>query len=84
MRIENLQKVLPEHTAALVTSGDNRFYLTHMRSSAGVVLVTREQAYLIIDFRYIEKAKKDKVIAETLKKERAVYELSGSHHYRQR
>ena len=58
MRIENLQKILPEHTAALVTSGDNRFYLTHMRSSAGVVLVTREQAYLIIDFRYIEKAKK--------------------------
>ena len=55
MRIENLQKILPEHTAALVTSGDNRFYLTHMRSSAGVVLVTREQAYLIIDFRYIEK-----------------------------
>ena len=57
-RVEDLQKTLKKDTAALITSDDNRFYLSGMRSSAGTVLVTPENAYLIIDFRYIEKASK--------------------------
>ena len=57
-RVENLQKTLAKDTAALITTNDNRFYLSGMRSSAGTVLVTPENAYLIIDFRYFEKASK--------------------------
>lgn len=57
-RIENLQKILGNDKAALITTADNRFYLSGMRSSAGTVLVTPKNAYLIIDFRYFEKASK--------------------------
>ncbi len=57
--LEQLLTRLPaEADAALITSGENRFYLSGMRSSAGVCLITREAAYFIIDFRYIEKARK--------------------------
>lgn len=56
-RMEKLLNNLPkEADAALITSGANRFYFTGMRSSAGLILITREEAYFIIDFRYIEKA----------------------------
>ena len=43
--------------AALIQSDVNRRYLTGMQSSAGTVLCFRDGAYLIIDFRYIEKAR---------------------------
>ena len=43
--------------AALVDDEKNRQYLTGVRSSAGTVVVTREETYLIIDFRYIEMAR---------------------------
>ncbi len=44
--------------AALITSDVNRRYFTGMKSSAGIVVIFREEACLIIDFRYIEKAEK--------------------------
>ncbi|MGN0622305.1 MAG: M24 family metallopeptidase [Porcipelethomonas sp.] len=44
--------------AALITSDINRRYFTGMKSSAGILLIFRDEAYLIIDFRYIEKAEK--------------------------
>ncbi|MGN1404157.1 MAG: aminopeptidase P family N-terminal domain-containing protein, partial [Ruminococcus sp.] len=47
----------PETDAALIQSDVNRRYLTGMQSSAGTVLCFRDAAYLIIDFRYIEKAR---------------------------
>lgn len=57
-RIERLMAKLPEEMdCALITSDINRRYFTGMRSSAGTVLCFREEAYLIIDFRYIEKAR---------------------------
>lgn len=43
--------------AAIITSDENRRYLTDMKSSAGTLIVTRKTAYFIIDFRYIDKAK---------------------------
>lgn len=56
-RIDNLVKSLPKETdCALITSDINRRYFSGMKSSAGIVLVFREKAYLIIDFRYYEKA----------------------------
>ena len=44
--------------AALITSDVNRRYFTGMKSSAGIVIILHDEAYLIIDFRYIEKAEK--------------------------
>lgn len=44
--------------AVIITSDINRRYFTGMKSSAGTLLVFPEKAYLIIDFRYIEKARK--------------------------
>lgn len=57
-RIDVLRKLLPEKCAALVTSDINRFYLTSFKSSAGVVVITKKSAYLLVDFRYFEAAKK--------------------------
>ena len=56
-RISNLGKLLEKNQALLIYNDDNRFYFTGMRSSAGTLLVTKEESYLFIDFRYFEKAK---------------------------
>lgn len=66
-KFERLMEALPsEIDAALITEDINRCYFTGMKSSAGTVLVTREKAYLIIDFRYIEKARKTVKEAEVI------------------
>lgn len=44
--------------ALLITSQFNRRYLTNFTGSAGVVLITVDQALFITDFRYIEQASK--------------------------
>lgn len=57
--VEKLQKTMPSFTdAVLIRDAANRFYLTKMKSSAGTVLITREKAWLLIDFRYLEEAEK--------------------------
>lgn len=56
-RIKKIQNKLDCHEAMLITSDCNRFYFTGMKSSAGTVVITKENSYLLIDFRYIEKAK---------------------------
>lgn len=69
---------LPCHTdGAIITSDLNRFYFTGLQSSAGVLLVNRHAAALIIDFRYIEKARQ--VLADTGIQ---VIEQDGSFHDR--
>lgn len=56
--IEKLMKAVPaESDCAMITSDINRRYFTGMKSSAGILLCFREKAYLLIDFRYIEKAR---------------------------
>ncbi len=58
-RIEKLMELLPQELdCALITSDINRRYFTGMLSSAGTLVCFRDEAYLIIDFRYIEKARK--------------------------
>ena len=42
--------------AALLVSGNNRRYFTQFPSSAGALLITAEEAYLLMDFRYEEAA----------------------------
>lgn len=55
--IEKLKAAMPEENyCALITSDVNRRYFSGMKSSAGTVLVFPEGAYLLIDFRYYEKA----------------------------
>lgn len=55
--IRKLQQALPDQIEAiLIQDAANRFYLTGMKSSAGTVLITKEKAWLIIDFRYFEEA----------------------------
>lgn len=56
-RIEFLQSKLLKGEAALITSPSNRFYYTGFESSDGFLLVTKNTAWFIVDFRYIEKAK---------------------------
>ena len=59
-RINSILEKLPKNIdAGIVTSGNSIYYLTGIRASAGVVVVTRQKSYLIIDFRYIELAKKN-------------------------
>lgn len=61
-RVQKLAKRLPAVAegvsvdAALISSFPNRLYLSGMKSSAGFVLVTREQSYCLVDFRYYEAA----------------------------
>ena len=56
--IERLQQKLSgNECGALITSDVSRRYFCGFKSSAGVILVTKEQSYLIIDSRYFDKAK---------------------------
>ena len=56
-RIEEIKKILENGEAAVITDNTNRLYFTGMSSSAGTVVITKQTAFLLIDFRYFEKAK---------------------------
>ena len=75
-RTLTIQNTLAEGTAALVVSEPNRFYLTGFHSSAGSVVITKEKAYFLIDFRYVEKAKSVVKNCEVLLSNRSEGELS--------
>lgn len=58
-RIKSLQKHIENQAEAFLIASDvNRFYLTGFSSSAGCVLITKNNAYLLVDFRYGEAAEK--------------------------
>ena len=60
--VERLKKVRDlisdKDTAILITSDVNRFYFSGFLSSAGAVLITKNNVSLLVDFRYAEAAKK--------------------------
>lgn len=61
--MEKLQKLRSNFSdmgidALLITSTYNRRYMTNFTGSAGVVLITNDQAQFITDFRYVEQAEK--------------------------
>ena len=58
-RINEIKNFLSGNDAALIMSDTNRLYFTGFKSSAGAVLITKSEAYLLIDFRYFEKAQKN-------------------------
>ena len=72
--------------AALLVSGNNRRYFTQFPSSAGALLITAEEAYLLMDFRYEEaagyKAKNCRVVGFTSLPEK-VGELLQEHGVKQ-
>lgn len=49
--------MLGEQEAILLFSDINRLYFTGFKSSAGAVVITQNDAYLVVDFRYFESAK---------------------------
>ncbi len=57
-RTLKISEKLENGEAFLVKSDANRFYFTQFSSSAGIVVITKENAYFLIDFRYFEKAQK--------------------------
>ena len=75
-RIDILRSRLPEDSCALITSDVNRRYFTGMRSSAGTLIVFKDSAYLIIDSRYIEKARDTVKDCDVILQERLYSQLS--------
>lgn len=57
-RIQNLRDALKEKklSALLVSSPENRRYLSGFTGSAGYLVITRDDAVLATDFRYVEQA----------------------------
>lgn len=56
---EIMNKLSDKKQAALITSDVSRRYLSGFKSSAGILLITKEKSYLLIDFRYFDKAKQE-------------------------
>lgn len=56
MNIEALQSRLGKNEAFLVVSPENRRYLTDFESSDGYLIITKKEAVLLTDGRYIEAA----------------------------
>ncbi|MCU5316021.1 Xaa-Pro peptidase family protein [Bacillus cereus] len=59
IRITNIQKQLHNYgiDGLLITKKENRQYATGFTGSAGVVLISADQAVFITDFRYVDQAK---------------------------
>ena len=62
LSIQKIQEFLPDSSvAALITSEVNCRYLSGFAYTDGAVLITKDEAYLLCDFRYIEAAEKHAV-----------------------
>ena len=76
-KFEKLFSQLPESIdCVLITSDINRRYFTGMKSSDGTVIAFRDMAYLIIDFRYIEKARATVTAAEVIEQKKLYSQLN--------
>ena len=54
------EKLIKEdNEAVLVSSEENQRYVSGFHYSDGYILITREKAYLLADFRYIEAARNE-------------------------
>ncbi len=78
-RIDRLRSRLAgKADCALITDDLNRRYLTGMRSSAGYVLVFPEETVLVIDSRYIERARQVVQHCTVIEQETAVFRQLGA------
>ncbi|MFW5999668.1 MAG: M24 family metallopeptidase [Halanaerobiaceae bacterium] len=59
-RLERIEQVRKEEevSALLIVSSENRYYASGFRGTAGMVLFTQQNRYLLVDFRYREQAEK--------------------------
>lgn len=56
-RINSLRNIIKDKTEALyITDEKNIYYFTGISKSEGVVIITQDTSYLLVDFRYIEYA----------------------------
>ena len=80
-KFEKLFSQLPESIdCVLITSDINRRYFTGMKSSDGTVIAFRDKAYLVIDFRYIEKARSTVTSAEVIEQKKLYSQLNELMH----
>ncbi len=56
-RINKIKKTLDYSQAALIKDNNNVYYFSGMQNCEGYVLITNDEAYLFVDFRYIESAR---------------------------
>lgn len=75
-KLEKLFEIFDSADCALVTSDINRRYFTGMKSSAGIVLAFPDKAYLLIDFRYLEKAQATVTDAEVIELKKLVPQIT--------
>lgn len=76
LALEALQRNFPDGAdAALIISPVNRRYYTGMLSTDGVLLVTRTDAVLLVDFRYIERARQVAAGCEVVLRDRLFPQL---------
>lgn len=76
-RLERLFENLPQDVdSVLITSDINRRYFSGMKSSAGTIIAFRDKAYLIIDFRYIEKARRTVKALEVIEQKNLIHTIS--------
>ena len=77
-RISRLKNKLPAGTEGVIVITDtNREYLSGLLSSAGTLLLLKDNAYFIIDSRYYEVAKKTVVGAEVILQEKLYDQISS-------
>lgn len=60
-RVERLRSLFDQAgiEALYVTNQENRYYLSGFSGTAGALLISRYESYLLTDFRYIEQAKRE-------------------------
>ena len=56
-RINKLKKSLDQSQAALIKNNNNVYYFSGIQNSEGYVVITKNEAYLFVDFRYAESAR---------------------------
>ncbi|MDH2330447.1 M24 family metallopeptidase [Paenibacillus polymyxa] len=60
--------------ALLITHGPNRRYMTGFTGSAGIALVTQEEAFLVTDFRYMMQATDQAVEYSVIRHEAQIFQ----------
>jgi|SRR5690625_2094475 len=81
IRLEKVKKYLNKHhlDALIITSPINRLYMTGFTGSSGIVVITKQDQFLLTDFRYIEQATEEassfKIVRHTAAIETKVAEL---------
>ncbi|MCH5304028.1 MAG: aminopeptidase P family protein [Ruminococcus sp.] len=59
-RVNKLKRIIEDKSQAVfITNEKNVYYFSGVQNSEGVMLVTLDETYLLVDFRYIETAKKN-------------------------